>query len=263
LFGGVPLGPVCCGLHIGLIDWVILFCLGRGGKRHVGMPSWGWAGWIGEAFVPYPLFGSIQRLVMWELEHCPAAITHFKSLWFMDMPEIKHVLRVRTLAANLLLDPQTLDSPGFEHPLWMLRDCRGHVCGYVFLHDSTFWDAFPLADTQRTMLAVEVLALSDTLPGQGRYPHLGSDITYDPESREGPRKWQVAPFTGFEGKVRTEFGEQALDQYNVLIVLPRSVAVGDQRYSGFHEKIGVGVIHNQSLSWAVESAPSWKEFLIL
>ena len=264
IFGGFPLGPACCGLHIGLIDWVILFYLGRGATRHRGMPSWSWAGWVGEAFLPYPMFGSILRLISWEQEHCPAGITHFEDLGFLSIPGIKHVLRVTTLAATLLLDPETLDGPGFLNPLWRLRDCRGRACGFISLHQSTFWDAFPPMEA----LVVEILVLSDTVPGQGQYPHMGSHIPYDPENRNddgtpGPRRWEVVPFTGYEGKVRVELKDKPFDQYNVLAVVPRTATVGEERYSGFHERIGVGVIHNQALSWAVGSPPSRKEFFIL
>jgi hypothetical protein len=265
---GIPLGNECCGLHIGLIDWVILFYLGRGSKRYQGMPSWSWAGWIGEAFLPFPMFGSIQRLISWELQHCPAGITYFNDLGFKGAPGIKNVLRIKTLAASLVLDPNTIDGPGFEHPLWKLRDRRGHTSGYVTLHDSTFWDSFA---EPRPGLVVQVLVLSDTVPGQGRYPDRNSTIPYDAESEPevdpddeapAPRKWQVGPFTNWEGKVRAEFDEKPLDRYNILVLIPYIKKVDGEEYSGFHERIGMGVIHNQSLSWALDE-PSCGPFWVL
>lgn len=264
LFGGLPLGPVCCGLHILFVDWVILFYHARGSTRHRGLPSWSWAGWVGEAFLPYPFFGSFQRMMLWQTEHCPAAITHFHNLGHRGRSDIKHVLRVETLSAALILDRTTLDDPRFLHPVWMLRDCRGLVCGFISLHDSTFWDAFPSAEG----LIVTVLVLSDKLPGQGQYPYRSSEILYDPESRNEdgtpePKRWQVAPFTGHEGRVSDEFNDgKPFEQYNVIVVVPMTRTVGGED-SGFYERIGVGVIHNQALLWAMEPAPCQREFLIL
>ena len=99
-------------------------------------------------------------------------------------------------------------------------------------------------------------------------PSRNTNIPYDPDSRsedgtEEPRRWQVDAFTGYEGKVRAEFDEKPLDRYNVIILLPRVTTINGRRLSGFYEKIGVGVIHNQAVSWAVRSAPSQKEFWIL
>jgi hypothetical protein len=265
IFGGMPLGPLCAGLHIGLIDWVILFYLRRGSKRREGMPTWSWAGWIGEAFVPYPMVGSIQRLIQWEDQHCPAAITHYEKLDFLGLPKIKHALRVRTLSAILLLDRDIIDGPGFIHPLWALRDSRGHKCGFVSLHDCDFWDSFP---EPRFLLPVQVVVLSDKIPGQGFYPSMSSKIDYRPDSvaEDGtprPQRWQVEPFTGWEGKVSEEFDKDPLDQYNVLILLPSVVEDDGKVLTGFHQKIGVGVLLNQALSWAVGAEPSQKEFWIL
>ncbi|KAK5653237.1 hypothetical protein OQA88_9136 [Cercophora sp. LCS_1] len=259
----MPLGRACCGMHIGLIDWVILFYLGRGSKRHPSMPSWSWAGWIGEAFLPFPMFGSIQNLVLWEHEHCPAGITYFDDLSFVGMPGINNVLRITTLAAFFVVDPNTIDGPGFEHPLWRLCDRRGYPCGYVTLHDSTFWDSF---SEPKPGLVVQVLVLSDMVPGQGRFPNRGSSIPYDPQADPGDEaqreKWPVKPFTNWEGKIRSEFDEKPLDKYNILVLVPYTKTVGEEKYSGLHEKIGMGVIHNQSLSWAM-TEPRQQQFWVL
>jgi hypothetical protein len=265
IFGGMPLGPACAGLHLGLIDWVVLFYLRRGSKRRDGLPTWSWAGWIGEAFVPFPMFGSIQNLVMWEHQHCPAAMRYYEKLEFPGLPTIKHALRVGTLSAMLLLDMEIIDGPGFIHPLRALRDSRGHTCGYASLHDSDVWAS---TSDPRLLLRVEIVVLSDRVPGQGFYPSMGSKIAYNPDivAEDGtliPRKWQVKPFTGWEGKVREEFDQGPLDQYNVLLLRPCAIEADGQIIGSYYEKIGVGVIHNQALSWAVQVEPSYKDVWIL
>ena len=235
------------------------------------MPSWSWAGWIGEAFAPFPMFGSLERLLLWISEHCPASYQYFPDFGIFGMPEIKHVLRIKTLAAKFKLDAKTIDGPGFDIPLWVLRDSRRYRCGFVSLHSSFFWDfkfSLPQHVQEGLVLKVEVLVLSDTVSGQGNYPTTSSEIPYDPDAESGEEtvtrnRWQIGPFTGREGQVRPEFGEKPLDQYNVIVVLPTLRTVGEQEVGGLYAKIGAGVIHNQALSWAVDSPPSWKEFLIV
>ncbi|KAK3386138.1 hypothetical protein B0H63DRAFT_523457 [Podospora didyma] len=218
IFGGMPLIPVYAGLHIGLIDWVISFYLRRGSRA------------------------AIQRLIKWELEHCPATMTHFEKLDFVGLPDIKHALRVRTLSAMLLLGPDVIDGLSFIHLLWALRDSRGHTCGLVSLHDYDFWDSFP---EPRLLLLVEIVVLSDNTPGQGFYPDRTSKIAYDPDSvaEDGTprlRRWRVEPFTGWEGKVREEFDKHLLEEYNVLVLLPKVMGV-DGMLTGFHEKIDISI----------------------
>jgi hypothetical protein len=284
-------GPHICGMHRNLMHWLLLWRSAPKTRRYEALPSWSWAGWIGEAKVPYPFCQTFKGFGDWICDHVCAEFHYHKSLEVFGLPFVKDALQICAPVAEFRVDSDSIYEPGFVNALWTLRDARGHICGYAQLHDD---EDGPRFVNRIWGGRVKVLVLSDMVPGQGQFPTTKHRIEYDAEiehmqsstgsalqksvrhfrnlfctsavssARQEPiQRWQIPLFTGYEGKTQPEVSEEPFECYNVMLVLLRYIfAEGGNRYF-LYERFGVGVLHNKALQWAFASAPKKGTILLV
>jgi hypothetical protein len=275
-------------VHFNLFPWITLWRSCPKSIRREGFPSWSWAGWIGEALLPYPT--AAVTFHKWCTSSICGTTIYYKSLRVWDVVNVDHVLALASVTATYYLDPQAVFETGFENLLWRLRDARGHVCGLIQIHDFLTYieKHWPLDDG-----IIKVIVLSDMLPLQGQFLNSAGRLEYDadaepdlnlnpnPDSNAQPTtppiRHSPTTCTGNEGKRAHDWdlSEYVFDYYNILLVCRHkfvrklqpaadgsdNLEVKDVRW--FWERVGVGVLHNKALQWAVKAEGPLKEIILL
>ena len=147
----------------------------RQAKR--GFPSWSWADWLGEVFLP-SVIQDIDHFKQWADQHTPGKFSLRPGLSISDELEVRNVLECRGVWALFRLEETWVYQENFENPLWMLKDARGLVCGHVQIHD---WPRFR-EELERLSSKVTVFILSDRVPGQGQFLIETESLDYDHNS---------------------------------------------------------------------------------
>ena len=148
-----------------------------------------------------------------------------------------------------------------------LLDIRGKPCGYVQIHQPTFFEKFIGKEQE-----VTILLLSDVHPG---------DLIHAPWSRSNPLSYAAETTddelvqditkgpkiecSGWEGKERDGWQGDPIkfDFYHVMLIFTPYMLTDSERKDDttevytvkISERAGLGLLHNQALQWALPPGP--------
>jgi hypothetical protein len=146
-----------------------------------------------------------------------------------------------------------------------LLDIRGKPCGYVQIHQPTFFEKFIGKEQE-----VTILLLSDAHPG---------DLIHAPWSRSNPLSYAAETTddelvqditkgpkiecSGWEGKERDGWQGDPFkfNFYNVMLIFTPYMLTDSERKDDttevfkISERAGLGLLHNQALQWALPPGP--------